>query len=260
MYLSTYFEFRGKNSKNFNLQIVTLNDTFEETFGHKKEIQFEQSANGRMLTHKPNIKVGETRELILAFADDKDITTKATTDVRQQVFEWLTASNDFDLIFFDEQPDFGYYINVVECKRWDNFSEKGYLTLTIMFMSDYIYSRPVIITKNCINATNEFYIDVLTNIPTQYIYPYIEIEPRETTLKINNKTTNITSEFTSIVPNDLPVIKMHNDLQQIEVETKGNFNYSTFNYNFLKLKKGRNYFTVTGKCIIDIELSYPIAQ
>lgn len=260
MYNSTYFEFKGKNSKDFNLQIVTFENTFEEKFGHSKSIQFEQNGNGKFLSYRPTIKVGETRELKLAFADEKDVTTKATIDVRNSVFEWLTYSKEFNLIFFDEQPDFGYYINIIDCKRWDNFDEKGYLTLTIMFMSDYIYSRPTIITKNCINTTNEFYIDVPTNIPDCYVYPYIEIEPRDTTIKINNVTTNISSEFINIVPTDLPIIKMHNDLEQIDAETNGTFNYSSFNYNFIKLKKGRNHFTVTGKCIIDIELSYPMAQ
>jgi phage-related protein len=258
VYLSTYFEFRGKNSKDFNLQIVTLEDTFEETFGFKKEIQSEQNGNGKIITHKMNIKAGEIRELRLAFADENDITTKATFDERNPIVKWLQTTSTFFPIYFDEQPNHCYYINVVEALRWDNFSEKGYLTLKIVFLYDFMFTRPYWKILNAVSGTTNFTVFNESNLDIVPLSPYMTISPRSTTITINNLSTNQSVTFSNLDPTKKLLLEIDNDLQQYNGFYQ-DIGYNTFNYEFLKLKRGMNQLQIVGNCIINMKLSFPIA-
>lgn len=258
MYSSTYFTYKGINSKEYNLKIVTMEKTYTEVFGIKKDIQMESRGDGRIFSYKSTNKTPETRQLIIAHCDEWDRPLKHDIKWRREVSEWL-LTGEFIPIWFDEfeDDDLCYYIKILDISRWDNFNKQGYLTITFQPLDDCMYTRPFWKTITAVQTNNFFTINNESNIRS--VNPYMEIEPRTTTLKIKNLNLNTSMEFINIpLQNNKPIkFEINNDLG-IFIPVYQDYEYNNFNFNWFELKKGMNTIQIEGKCVIDMQLSFPI--
>lgn len=261
MYPSTYFTYKGINSKEYNLKIVTMEKTYTEIFGIKKDIQMETRGDGRIFSYKSTNKTPETRQLIIAHCDEWDRPLKHDTKWRREVAEWL-LTGEFIPIWFDEfeDDDLCYYIKVLDISRWDNFNEQGYLTITFQPLDDCMYTRPR--NEHYMNFSNTTprTIQILNDSNTnRNVSPYIELENLQdgNYIKLTNKTTGQIVELKNIPLESK--IQLYNDVQ-IPYINKDNYDFNSDNFNFewFYLKDGMNYIEILGKCQVSFNLSFPV--
>lgn len=261
IYNSTYFTLDAKSSKDFNLIITTLEDTYKIKMGQSFDYQLSTSGNGRVTGFNKSIKNAESRQMMLSLVNiDTYQPISIDLDWQMRVTEWLLGDSDegkFREIYFDEYFDLDLcqYIAITNVE-WNSFyNGKGYIIVTYQPLDDLLYTRPIWQSFNAINDTNLFEIENTSNVGS--MYPYMEIEPQSDTVKITNYNTGSYIEFKNIPTDKTLKLRVWNN-EKIMMPSYISYDYDNFNGVWLELQKGINTIQVDGACVIDMQLQFPI--
>lgn len=137
-----------------------------------------------------------------------------------------------------------YYGIFGDGERWDNGYETGYLKLTFMLVTPYIYTSK---KYNKINVfgSNKISIDNTSTYDT-YIYPDVEFKlDNATDITILNETNGIEMKFINLEPFS-HIICYNDGLKQIvDVDNKNTNVVGKFNKKWLKLEPGINKIKIS---------------
>lgn len=185
-----------------------------------------------------------------------------TMDEQRQVLTWLTGSDKvtfFDLYddIYSEAPIYCIlgFVSTIETYKIANQRTIGYV-VTIESISPFAYS-PINKFERTITEPTTFTVTCDTD-DTAYVYPRVTVKHNDTSVIINNATTNTTTAVRNSEVDETVIIDGANKL--IYSETYPNRIFGTdFGTNdihnqwvWLPLVSGENIITVTGNCELEL--------
>lgn len=200
-----YFFFEGIDSRNKDIYIITTNsNSTEYDFGLTRSVQTEESV-GDVPTF---IKVKEETfdiELQISKCDKGGRPISFTQEDLVELNRWLVLKNPRPLYI----DDLVFYVIAKKGKKWLNYNDQGYLTLTFESVSPFAYAP---IKTEVFEVDDSGYELVLENHSPISEYEYVDIE-----------LTKITGTYIEIINHDLAeTFKLENlDEEDIKIKVYG---------------------------------------
>lgn len=253
---STDFIFDNKQSKDFNIMLVSMESTRTGIFGIQQSVEEEQIGS-RDIPYFYGTKLSTpTFNLTFAIADKYYRPLPFTEQEREKVVRWLCKREYKPFISYDNLG-IVYYMIFTQIDRSSFVNDTGYLTLQCKLNAPYGFTNLMNNPITNYNNTKQFTIENKSNVVDE-IRPIIEIELLETTqnIKIRNLTLGQEMSFTNLDTREKLII--YNDLCSIKSST-GKYRFNNFNRKWITLGYGVNYIEIEGKCKVNFVYSCPIS-
>lgn len=253
---STDFKFDNKESKDFNIILVSMESTRTGIFGIQQSAEEEQVGN-RDIPYFYGTKLSTpTFNLVFAMADKYYRPQPFTQEEREKVVKWLCKREYKPFISYDNLG-IVYYMLFTQIDRSSFVNDTGYLTLSCKLNAPYGFTNLMNNPITNYNTTKQFIIENKSNVVDE-IRPIIEIELLEDSknVKIKNLTLGQEMSFTNL---DLrEKLTVYNDLGFIKSST-GKYRFNNFNRQWITLIYGVNHMEIEGKCKVNFVYNCPIA-
>lgn len=238
-----YFNFDGKNSSDFNLVHINLdNGMFEEQLVSSREI-VETKTLGN---DKPNFNSIESspKEFELHLAFEGTYTDKMIDDV----VRWLFVDY-YKPFYFIGSGKIVYCMPHGDSRIVHNGLNQGYISLTMRCNSSKLYS-PITLSEKYTILNGETRVIKLPNKGHSVTYPEISISKiGDGGVKIVNRTDN--GNWCEILQlTDLEKIYINCEKELIHTDAIGVYRYDNFFGEFIRLLYGENTLEITGDCEI----------
>lgn len=236
-----YFSFNGIYSRKYGYKIITLEDGFESVFGVERSIDKEKGVNGEDIIYGVE---NSNLTLTVSFTktDDFNNPLSYTREELNFIARWLFKGEYLPF----ECDGLIYYVIFTKGTRWDNFANKGYITLDMEVLNGIAY-EPIKEVERNIVGTNYIYI-YNDSTATDIIYPNYEFTLNSgQTLSILNETTGQVISFSGLSVGEKIIVD--NNLKDMRSENNFKKNiYKLSNKQWLYLTNGRNVLKVQGDC------------
>lgn len=240
-----YFSFNGIYSRKYGYKIITLDDGFESIFGLERSVDKEKGVNGEDIIYGVE---NSDLTLTVSFAkvDEFNNPSAYTKEELKFITRWLFKGEYLPF----ECDGLIYYAMFTKATRWDNFANRGYITLEMEVLNGMAYEPVQEIEKSFI-GTNYMYI-YNDSTATDILYPNYEFTLNGgQTLSILNETTGQTVNFSGLSIGEKIIVD--NNLRDMRSENNLKKNiYKLSNKEWLYLANGRNVLKIQGSCSFKI--------
>lgn len=243
MFKSQYFIWKGKQSKDKFLSILTTDNDVLNDFGVPYNKSLEKEDNLDLYNEKNE----EPEDVVLQLYLEKNGTPLIWTyENYKEIRRWL-ISDDFEEFISYDNLDFVYYFKCIKIQKKFTYGEPmGCIEVTFKPLNQYAY-RKVIIEKE---IKGKGLINIYNSGDLDY-EPLIVVESnckRNQVVKINDFVINNLIEEETI--------KIDNKMYLVESD-KRYYPISDCNRNWIKLKQGDNQLVIEGECTIIIYCNFP---
>ncbi len=197
-------------------------------------------------------------------ADESDYLDRYDMDA---IANWLTDHNTYKWLEI-EQADMEmirYHCVISDLTPIQISWLPWAFTATVTCDSPYAYMFPKKYVFDCTAGDSTDISIVNLSTLRRLYYPKLRIykENDETFVSITNTSVQPDSGGVEMAFNDLPSgameINIDNELGTVTTDADGVSNpYQYFNFQWLPLAKGRNNLTVSGRCVLTFECSFPV--
>lgn len=260
MFISTDFTYNGISSTDMHLLVSNVNNSglLEVPFGVSQSIN-EEKIKGRLIPYKYGINREPLSFTVTLCLEDN---YKWDDDFRKSVVQWL-FQEDYAPFISDDHPDIVYYcIPTGDVKRYDNWLQQGYTTITFRCDAPWGWSYPQAVadydfsdltTPQTIQLAND------SNI-VKYYYPEVQIEVTSSMTVTLKNITDAGREFTFTGLQVGERVYINNAMQEIVSSlTPVTYRLGNFNKNWLRLVPGVNYIEIENPCKLEFRNQFPIA-
>lgn len=243
MFKSQYFIWKGKQSKDKFLSILTTDNDVLNDFGVPYNKTLEKEDNLDLYNEKEE----EPEDITLQLYLEKDgVPLIWTSENFREIKKWL-ISDDFEEFISYDNLDYIYYLKCTKIQKKFTYGEpKGCIEVTFKPLSQYAYKK-VIIEKE---VKGKELINIHNSGDLNY-EPIIVIESnckRNQKVKVNDFViNNLLEEETIKIDNKMCLVK----------SDKRYYPISDCNRKWINLKQGDNQLIVEGECNIIIYCSFP---
>lgn len=256
MFKSKYFRFDNKDSKNYNLAIVSIGSSDNFQFGVGQSVQ-DTEGLGDVPIFTGIKRDCPTIPITICKMDRENNLLPFRDKELDDICRWLFKKEYKPFISYDDSKV--YYGIFTKADKFENGINEGYINLEFQLSSPYAYST-VINDYWIVNKQREIDIFNDSNVESMY-YPDVEVELLKdcTDIEIHNMNTGDKVVFENLL-HDEHLYIYGDGLRDIVSLVDENRNlFPNFNKKFLKLRYGRNKIVVKGDCKINIKKQYPIA-
>lgn len=251
---SQYFIFNGINSIDMGLHVVRMDTGLITTPYYSGAEIVEEKVFRR---HIPYFFGVDRRPLEFKLQFSL-LEGEWTTKKRYEIARWL-FHDDYKLFQSTDDISKHYYVIFTDEGELNLASTKGYVELTCRCDAPWAWS-PIYINSFDLLENNTNTVIELENKSnlSGYYYPKIEIQMGESTgISLKNLSDNgRIFSFSNLENNE--IISIDNDKKIIKSDFIGMYRYNNFNKNWLRLVYGINRLEVTGKCIIQTKMQFPL--
>lgn len=221
---------------------------YSESLGGNRTIQEQQnSQTDRRYFKRLAIDPIEFDMHVLLYEDLEDYQI-------EEVISWL-MNDYYEELFFEDEVDKVYYcMPISQPSISHNGLNQGYISLQMRCFDGYIYSQEINRTFDLSDNPLDGTTFTLLNDGHTEVYPYVTIQAKDSTIKINNLLSNEVTEFNGLTIGE--TITLDNENEEIETDVVGEYRFDNHNDIFVRILKGVNKFKVTGKCIITFKYRY----
>jgi phage-related protein len=271
MYLnSDYFTFNGINSREMELEIISLEADRQSPFGIKRSVDEEKFMNNLPIVYGINDEQIVDQQIQLTRVDKNGIPKPLDKEYRIKIINWL-FKNEYMPIEFEQNKGLVYYVIFTDGNRMEYCNEQGYLTCTLKFMTPYAYTKTEVYSKGIYGLSGRLTEDYVINNniilenssnAVDKIYPYIEIEKLNDLdgvghdfphIEIVHKNTGNKMSIWQMAEGEC--IKIYTDIKIIK-SSNSDFKFNYFNRKWLYLNKGVNIFEVNSYSNFKITVKY----
>lgn len=249
--ISTKFYYDGVSSESMGLSLVRLNSgIFPVPYVSARDIieEFPTMAKSPY-TFKPK---QQQYSINLAFST---LSNNMNAAKLKSLATWL-FKDDYKAFYTEDNPDKIFYLfasNQVDFMT--NGADEGYFEVQFKSKFPYALTRSATPTYS-INGTGSISITNDSNV-FEYYYPEIEITVNSgTSVTFTNTSDNSrVSSFTGLSVGE--TLYINNEKKQL-ISSTGNYRYSGFNKNWLRLAQGSNTINVVGDVSIQFRTQFPV--
>lgn len=246
MFIEPNFIFRGKDCKEFNVQIVGVNEDVLNYKGkpYSRTINKESIANNIAYTQEPN----DTEEftLNLALLDKNDLPMTWTTEIYNRICDWLISDSFEQFISYDDLT-LVHYVMVTEIKPKLNYRQLGWIEVTFKPLDNFRYKilerDELVFGSKVIEIFNE---------SKNTLEPLITLE----NLGTKNNIIYI-NDFMISGLEENEVVYIDNYMTNVMNDEDENRLYLC-NRQWIKLQPGINQILVKGDCNVNIYCEIPM--
>lgn len=246
MFNATHFTYDGVYSGDFGLQIATFDgNSVEESVVLTPTVNVIKTSLGKQFLHN-GFTYEEAPEYTFSIISKKTI----PIDINREILNWLANKNSFRRLQIHQPNLEQYYYNCV-FTNINMIYVHGRLVgykVTAKFDSIYGYGVPRVVRVQGTGVEQTISVYNESDIVEGYVYPTIEFnimsDVGEESLSVVNTSEDYERPFTFKGINANETIIVDNELKIISGENGGD-KLSCFNYNWLRLKRGKNNLKIT---------------
>jgi phage-related protein len=258
LFINEKFMYNGISSDYYDIYIVRV--------GGSNLIQGQSGINRAIIKDRiPNNPISclfGIQEEPLTFKIQLFLDGVWTIDRQMEVIGWLFR-NDYKPFYTYDNPEIVYYcMPMGNPSRYFNGIKEGYLELEFECNAPYpftqVYQQTFDFSSN--NGTQTFILTNHSNIIDYKHYPEIEFQLMGDSEGVS--ITNITDNGNTFSFEGLYVgetVYVDNTKKIIKSDQFNKFRYNEFNKKWFRLLYGENQIQITGKCILRVRSSFPIA-
>lgn len=256
MFLGGKFSFDGKSSEiMYDLQIVQvdLSGLIEQNFGIKRKTVTDKVKN------RSKVYSYGTKDEVLSFELEFYKESDWTYEQRVEVSNWFFVDDDRYCELEVEDYPLVFKVKCTDGKFYNNGVNQGYVKISFECESSHAYSPIEVATFDLSGNTTTQIITLENKSNVFKIYkPEIQITMvGDTSVKLENLTNGGKSfEFTGLNNNE--VIYVNNSTEQIYSALSATRLTNLTDKRFFELVYGKNQIRVTGKCIIEVRMQFPM--
>jgi len=252
------FIFDGINSTDMGLHIVRIEQGLFSTPYISGQNIIEDDSMKRNMPNFYRTKKNPL-EIRIIFSTLCD---KFTPEKRYQIAQWLIHD---EYKIFQSTDDLAKFYNVIAISNSEfisNGNNQGYFEVIFRCDAPWAWSSTAVYDYDLSDITTPttITVDSLCNV-FKYYYPEVEfkLQDSNTAIKLKNLSDGGNSfEFTGLTA--LETIYVNNENRRVITDqaSPNNYRLGKFNLKWLRLVYGLNYIEVTGKCLLQFRMKFPI--